>query len=46
MEVGKYDRPSICSVGERRQQKCFAMNVQILNNLHVRQKQNEKKAFD
>ncbi len=45
MEVGKYGRPST-RVGGPRQQNHHAMNVQILNNPHARQKQNEKKAPD
>jgi hypothetical protein len=45
MELGKFGRPSI-HVGGPRQQNHHAMNVQILSNSHVRQKRNEKKAFD
>ncbi len=45
MEVGKYFRPST-RVGGLRQQNHHAMNAQILNNPHTRQKQNEKKAID
>jgi len=45
MEVGKSGRPST-RVGGPRQQNHHAMNTQILNNPHARQKWNEKKAFD
>ncbi len=45
MELGKYGRPST-RVGGPRQQNHHAMNVRILNNLHARQKWNEKKALD
>ncbi len=45
MEVGKSSSPST-RVGGPRQQNRHAMNVQILNNPHVRQKQNEQKALD
>jgi iron only hydrogenase large subunit-like protein len=45
MEVDKYSCPSTC-VGGPRQQNHHVMNVQILSNLHARQKPNEKKAFD
>ncbi len=45
MEVGKFGHPST-RVGGPRQQNHHAMNVQILNNPHPRQKRNEKKAFN
>ncbi len=44
-EVGKYGHPST-RVGGPRQQNHHAMNTRILSNLHVGQKQNEKKALD
>jgi hypothetical protein len=45
MEVGKFGRPST-RVGGPRQQNHHVVNVRILNNPHVRQKWNEKKAFN
>jgi hypothetical protein len=45
MELGKSGCPST-RVGGPRQQNHHAMNARILSNLHVRQKQNEKKALD
>jgi hypothetical protein len=45
MELGKSRCPSI-RVGGPRQQNHHAMNARILNNPHVRQKWNEKKAFN
>ncbi len=45
MEVGKYGHPST-RVGGPKQQNHHVTNIQILNNPHTRQKQNEKKAFD
>jgi hypothetical protein len=45
MEVSKFGHPSTC-VGGPRQQNHHVMNIQILNNPHVRQKQNEKKALN
>jgi hypothetical protein len=45
MELGKSGRPST-RVGGPRQQNHHAMNVRILNNPHVKQKQNEKKAIN
>jgi len=45
MELGKFSCPFTC-VGGPRQQNHHAMNVRILNNPHVRQKRNEKKALD
>jgi hypothetical protein len=45
MEVGKFGCPFTHARGPR-QQNLHAMNVQILNNPHARQKRNKKKAFD
>jgi hypothetical protein len=45
MELGKFGRPS-SRVGGPRQQNHHAMNARVLNNLHARQKWNEKKALD
>jgi hypothetical protein len=45
MELGKFGRPST-RVGGPRQQNHHAMNAQILNNPHARQKRNEKKVLD
>ncbi len=45
MELGKYGRPST-HVGGPRQQNHHVMNAQILNNSHVKQKRNEKKALN
>jgi 5,10-methylenetetrahydrofolate reductase len=45
MEVGKFARPFTLVQGPR-QQNHHAMNIGILSNPHVKQKQNEKKALD
>ncbi len=45
MELSKYGCPFTC-VGGPRQQNHHAVNARILSNPHVRQKQNEKKAFN
>jgi len=45
MEVGKFGHP-FTHVGGPRQQNHHAMNAQILNNPHIGQKQNEKKAIE
>jgi hypothetical protein len=45
MQVGKSWHPSTHPRGPN-QQDHGSTNVRILNNLHVRQKQNEKKALD
>jgi hypothetical protein len=45
MEVSKYGHPST-HVGGPRQQNHHVMNIRILNNPRVRQKQNEKKALN
>jgi hypothetical protein len=45
MDVGKYGCPST-HVGGPRQQNHHAMNAQILNNPHAREKHNENKPFD
>jgi hypothetical protein len=45
MEVSKFGHPSTHVRGPR-QQNHHAMNVRILNNLHAKQKQNDKKALD
>jgi hypothetical protein len=45
MELGKSGRLSTYVRGPR-QQNHHAMNARILSNLHVRQKQNEKKALE
>jgi hypothetical protein len=45
MELGKSGCPST-RVGGPRQQNHHAMNARILNNPHIGQKQNEKKALD
>jgi hypothetical protein len=45
MQRGKSRRLDTC-LGGPRQQDHSSMNVHILNNLHARQKHNEKKALD
>jgi hypothetical protein len=45
MQLGRYGHPST-HPRRLRQQDHTSMNVCILNNMHARQKWNEKKAFD
>ncbi len=45
MQIRKSRHPST-HFGGPRQQNHGSMNVHILNNLHAKQKQNEKKALD